>query len=209
MNIMDSCEDPDCSANGGKKQCQNCYREKARLYSKEYRQKNKEKVRQSNQEYRDNNREKAREWNRNHFENNKERVRERARNNYQKYREDPKIKIIQNTRNRINKVLKRNTKGTGTKELLGCDAEFLKEWLQYQFDENMTWDNYGEYWHIDHVIPCDSFDVGIEEELHKCFNWKNLRPYKGSKNISKGKQIIPRDILMQEIKVKFYSKLKL
>ena len=68
----------------------------------------------------------------------------------------------------------------------------------------MHWDNYGTYWHMDHVTPCDSFDATNEDQLKKCFNWKNLRPLKGSENISKSAKIIIKDILNQEIKVHYY-----
>ncbi len=73
----------------------------------------------------------------------------------------------------------------------------------------MSWDNYGTYWHIDHVTPCESFDAIDENELKKCFSWKNLRPLYGPENMSKNAQIITKDILNQEIKVHYYYTLKL
>jgi hypothetical protein len=48
--------------------------------------------------------------------------------------------------------------------------------LEYQFDENMSWDNHGKYWSIDHVIPCASFDMSNIDEQKKCFHWSNLQP---------------------------------
>ena len=35
--------------------------------------------------------------------------------------------------------------------LIGCDIEFLKEYISSMFSEGMSWDNYGE-WHLDHVV---------------------------------------------------------
>lgn len=70
----------------------------------------------------------------------------------------------------------------------------------------MTWDNYGLWWHIDHVIPCNSCDASDEQQLKSIFNWKNLRPLKGSENISKSSKIITKDIINQEIKVNYYYK---
>jgi hypothetical protein len=180
--------------------CKDCNNE----YSRKYREENPIKVRDSNNKYNNTNREKCRSWNKKHFDNNKDRVRERARNNYEKYSQDPNFVIIHSCRNRINKLISRETKNSKTNSLLGCSSIFLIEWLEYQFDSKMNWKNYGSFWHIDHVVPCSSFNLEIEEEQQKCFNWKNIRPYNGSKNISKGNKILPETILLQEIKVYYY-----
>lgn len=184
-------------------QCKLCAREYARKNRKE----NPDKIRATNNAYNNRNREKVRELNRNHIKNNGDRVRERARINQKKYMKDPQFRIMKSTRTRIWHFLIRNSqkKNTKTGELLGCDSQFLKDWLEYQFNSHMSWDNYGEYWHIDHVVPCESFDARDIEDLKRCFNWKNLRPLEGSENISKRAKIITKDILNQEIKVYYYT----
>ena len=40
----------------------------------------------------------------------------------------------------------------------------------------MSWTNQGTYWDIDHVLPCSNFNLEQDEDIKKCFNWKNLRP---------------------------------
>lgn len=40
----------------------------------------------------------------------------------------------------------------------------------------MTWENYGDHWEIDHIIPCSAFDMNSLEEQQICFNWNNLQP---------------------------------
>jgi hypothetical protein len=40
----------------------------------------------------------------------------------------------------------------------------------------MRWDNHGQRWHIDHIIPCAAFDHSKPDEVALCWNWQNLRP---------------------------------
>jgi hypothetical protein len=174
--------------------------------SREYKKNNKEKVRIANNKYNNENREKVREWNKKHFENNKERVRERARNNYKKYRECPEIVLIQACRNRINKLINRNSKSLKSIEMIGCSIIMLKQWLEFQFVCNMNWENYGSYWHIDHVKPCSLFDLTKNEEQENCFNWKNLRPCVASENIKKKNKLLPYVIVIQELKLMFFNR---
>ena len=71
----------------------------------------------------------------------------------------------------------------------------------------MSLENYGSVWHIDHVIPCASFNFLNEKEMKKCFNWINLRPMYASENISKGNKIDERLYLLQEVKANYFQKL--
>ena len=104
---------------------------------------------------------------------NRDRINERRQ---KRFESDSKYKIIEYTRARIRDALKHNAKKTKTKELLGCTIDELKAFLEFQFDENMSWDNHGKYWSIDHVTPCASFDMSNIEEQKKCFHWPNLQP---------------------------------
>jgi hypothetical protein len=90
-------------------------------------------------------------------------------------------------RNRIRGALKNyeNRNKTHTFEYVGCNLQELREHLEKQFWEGMTWDNQVE-WHIDHIRPCASFDLSIEDERHKCFHYTNLQPLWAHDNLSKG-----------------------
>ena len=72
-------------------------------------------------------------------------------------------KIIHNLRTRLRHLVKR--KNEPTLEYLGISSGEYKKWIEYQFDDVMTWDNYGSYWHMDHVVPCNSFNLENEEEI--------------------------------------------
>ncbi len=59
----------------------------------------------------------------------------------------------------------------------------------------MTWNNYGyDGWHLDHVIPCSSFNLTAVEQQKKCFHYTNLQPLWAHENYSKGIKIISGDI---------------
>jgi len=92
-------------------------------------------------------------------------------------------------RHRIRNTVTKGYKSASSLKLLGCDIEFFKKHLQKQFTEGMSWDNYGD-WHIDHIIPCDSFDLTIPEEQAKCFHYTNCQPLWAKDNIIKGNKIL-------------------
>lgn len=128
------------------------------------------------------------EQDKNYKINNREKVNEIAK----KRRSNPHERIAHNLRSRLWSFVKNKQRKTLTYLKISRD-EFIK-WLEYQFDDKMNWENYGKYWHIDHIIPCSSFDLTIEKNIEICFNWKNLRPLYGPDNMSKNDKIIPEEI---------------
>lgn len=64
--------------------------------------------------------------------------------------------------------------------------------LENQFKPGMSWQNYGKYWHIDHVIPDSAFDYKSisDASFQQCWSLNNLQPLWASENISKGNKII-------------------
>ena len=53
----------------------------------------------------------------------------------------------------------------------------------------MSWENYGQ-WHVDHIIPCCTFNLTDESQLKKCFNYKNLQPLWAKDNLIKSKKLL-------------------
>lgn len=119
-------------------------------------------------------------------------------NNYAKTQRktNPQWKLKQILRGRYLDALKRHTSGGKVNKhhsainLIGCDIEFYKQYLEQQFKSNMTWENHGVLWEIDHIKPCASFDLTKEEEQKQCFNYINTQPLYKSDNRSKGDKII-------------------
>jgi hypothetical protein len=102
-----------------------------------------------------------------------------------RYHQDPefKLKILQKSRlwNTIQKIKR-------TEEYVG-GFSLLKDWLEHCFDDQMTWENHGDYWEIDHVIPISRFDLSDDQQIAICFNWKNLTPLKKTANMEKSNRI--------------------
>jgi hypothetical protein len=104
---------------------------------------------------------------------------------------DVNFKIIETLRARINIAIKNNKKINHSIELLGCTPKELKQYLELQFKDGMSWDNYGLYgWHIDHIIPCSIFDMSDPVEQKQCFHYSNLQPLWAKDNLIKGDKII-------------------
>jgi hypothetical protein len=91
-------------------------------------------------------------------------------------------RIKKSLASRLRNVL---TKNDTTMNYIGCNIQYLREWFEYNFTEEMNWDNYGSYWSIDHVIPVCKFDLTNENEKLKCWNWTNMMPVPIKFNSSK------------------------
>lgn len=141
------------------------------------------------------------EFNKNYYIKNKSRLKKNQKkyviknrikiNKYvtNKRNTDINFKLSTNLRHRVWSALVGVLKSDRTFNLIGCDIEFLKQYLESKFQPGMTWENYGD-WHIDHIIPCASFDLIKEEEQRKCFHYTNLQPLWQTDNLSKGKKLI-------------------
>lgn len=105
---------------------------------------------------------------------------------------DPQFKLKTLLRGRLLDALKRHTKGGKVNKnhsaltLLGCSIDEYKIFLENQFKPDMTWENHGKLWEIDHIIPCSKFDLTNLEQQKQCFNYINTQPLYKSENRSKG-----------------------
>ena len=139
-----------------------------------------------------------------HYHNN--RKERRSILGKERRKRDLNFKLISNIGVRTNKAFKsQNVRKTNkTVDLLGCSNSFFQRWIIHQLYGNMTIENYGSVWQIDHCLPIASFNTLDEIDMKKCFNWVNLRPMYSSKNISKGSKIDNRLYLLQEVKAKCF-----
>ncbi|MDQ3277372.1 MAG: hypothetical protein M3Q06_03540 [Bacteroidota bacterium] len=57
----------------------------------------------------------------------------------------------------------------------GLDQTKFREWIEVQFDHELTWDNFSQNWQFDHVVSLTYFDFTSEEDLRLCWNFINIR----------------------------------
>jgi len=162
-------------------------KEKRKAYDKEYYQKNKEKIKAHVKMRYNEDPEKARARNKARYERNKESIlANSAAYSAERYRVDPYFRLTINLRSRLGTAIRDGygIKCGNTLELTGCTWAELRSHLESQFTEGMTWENYGK-WHVDHIRPCASFDLSLDEEQKICFNYSNLQPLWAKDNLRK------------------------
>ena len=88
--------------------------------------------------------------------------------------------------------------------LIGCSNYHLRKWIIYQLYGDMTLENYGKIWCLDHCYPLSKIN---EFEMNKYINWINIRPMYITDNVIKGDKIDHRLYLLQQIKAKYFLKI--
>lgn len=77
-----------------------------------------------------------------------------------------------------------------TTSLIGCPVAFLKSHLENQFLPGMSWENHSKLgWHIDHILPCKSFDLTDPDQQRACFHYSNLQPLWAEDNLRKSAKL--------------------
>jgi len=127
----------------------------------------------------------SKEW----FLNNKQRVRETNRKLELNYKYTNPLKYFsRNISSTIRMSFNRKSdigwkKEKRSEEILGCDMQDFRNYIESQFLNWMSWENMGnvcdklEYncsWDLDHIIPVSY--ATTEEELYKLNHWSNYQP---------------------------------
>ena len=119
---------------------------------------------------------------------NKERVRENKNSwRREEYRKNPEYRMRVAMSGMVRRVLGKSgsCKESVSEQILGYYKHQLVKHIESQFSKNMNWDNYGEYWHIDHIIPVSHF-FRIGEKRPEVINaMSNLMPLIATENQKK------------------------
>jgi len=155
--------------------CKACIKERDRLRY----QRKREEILAHKANYRRANRDEIRQRQRIYYHDNKDKVLAvKARR-----LKDPSLQITDTYRKHLNKFIRR--KGIGkASQLIGCEWDTFKPYMEAQFKQGMSWDNYGQ-WEIDHIIPCSAFDQTDPNHRAVCWHYINLMPLWKDENRNK------------------------
>ena len=146
-------------------------------YTKIWREKNKDKFKQQEKEY---------------YLKNKESILEiKAKYELKRKQTDINYRLKKTIRARLSNAIKNNQKSGSAIRDLGCSVEELKQHIELQFKNGMTWDNWGSgpnKWQIDHIKPLFKFDLTDELQLKEACNYTNLQPIWHHDHLMKTKQ---------------------
>ena len=181
-------------------------KEQRKEYNKKWREENKERRAEYKKKYREEKKEQIAEYKKKWDQENKERIAESKKKyyeenteHYKKYREENKERANEYFKNRRKNdenfrikrclssalwgIMRRSNiaKKNKTMTYVGCSKEELL--LHLQSTKKTEWQN--EKLHIDHIIPCALYDHTDEDEIYKCWNWRNLRYLPEKENLSK------------------------
>lgn len=196
-------------------ECKECTKQQNKAYreankskvaerKKAYREANKEKCSKRENAWREANQNRVKQTRKSYYDKNKKQILEKNkkqdRSAYwasyisERRRNDPARRIRDNASRAVNHALKKqgSTKGGSTFSALPYSPQDLVEHLEKQFDETMTWDNYGSYWDVDHIypqslLPYDSLD---HPNFQKCWALSNLQPLEKRTNQRKSNKVL-------------------
>jgi hypothetical protein len=68
-----------------------------------------------------------------------------------------------------------NNKSSFYAPYFGLDNSKFREWIQIQFEDGLSWENFSSHWQFDHIVPVAYFDFMNEADLRLCWNFVNIR----------------------------------
>lgn len=164
-----------------RRKCYDCEKAYGRKYNKEH-----SEVRTK---WQDDNKEHFAKLQADWYQKNKPKVRTKYNS---RYHGDVCFKIHKLTQSRLLQCIK---KIKSTESYVGTKFENVAKWLEYNFTDEMTWENHGTVWDVDHVVPVCKWDLDNDEHVELCFNWKNLSPLECPKNrFEKREKIDPNQL---------------
>lgn len=183
------------------KEYRRAHSEHIKDYQKKYRENNREQIRKKQNEYYHNNKDKAKTWRDKYRLSHKEQIKKSAKkyreenkekinqSHVKRLRSDPVYKMKEQTRNMLRYALrsKGHHKTSRTADIIGCNLDFLCEYLFKTWEKNYgrPWD--GEPYHIDHIVPLAT--AKTKEDIVKLCHYTNLQMLTPEDNMAKSDKV--------------------
>ena len=161
------------------------YRLKQLGYQKKWRLDNPEKKLEIDAKWRKENLEHRRAYSRKYVIEHRE---ERSAYSINRYHTNVEHRLAANLRSRLYQAVQNDSKSGSAVRDLGCSIPTFRLFIENQFEEGMSWDNYGE-WHLDHVLPLASFDLTDRGDFQTAVHYLNYQPLWAKDNAIKGANI--------------------
>lgn len=117
-------------------------------------------------------------------------ARQVARNN-ERYHSDINYNLRRKLSRRIGMAFKHGKGNHRTMEIVGCSLKQFRDYIFSKMSPDMKWsDVMSSRVHIDHIIPCSSFDLTDPEQVKKCFHYTNMQPLWAEDNLRKADKIL-------------------
>jgi len=102
---------------------------------------------------------------------------------------DPAHRIKFMARKRVRQFLQQrgyNKEVSSISKWVGCSSRQLRNHIEAQFRDGMTWDNRGTVWELDHITPLASVATINKENMARLSHWTNLQALLKWENRAKG-----------------------
>lgn len=173
--------------------------ERSHYHNKQGGKMTKEEMREYKREWARAHKEEARAASRKYYKAHRETILQYHKDNKERFAEARHLRpMSEHRKNQINlysairKVINRYKQGKSFREstldaLIGLPKDKFMQYLESTLPKGKTiLKHYGrDKYEIDHIIPCNKFDLGDPEQLKMCFNWRNMRLLKRKDNLAR------------------------
>lgn len=122
-----------------------------------------------------------------------------------KYANNPEFRLMERNRRRVKKLTRgklfcsldlavsgsvhgRTGDSYVLRDLIGYNSDELRRDIESKFTDGMSVDQLDKI-HVDHIVPCDMFDMSDEREVKACWALCNLQPLWAADNLRKQTKI--------------------
>lgn len=108
----------------------------------------------------------------------------------QRYREDIQYRLACVLRARVRPLMAGSRAAGSCVRDLGISVSGFRLHIESQFTGDMSWQNYGIAWELDHIYPLSACDLTDRVQFLAVCNYRNYRPLSPEENLAKGARVL-------------------